>query len=600
MGWLFGQTWPWLVLAFLLGAVITILLTLRKLEVTTLRGRTAGTSVDTGLAAAAGAGAVSVGAATLGGSDAEVNADVDTSYDAGYDADPSVDYDASADYDAPTYEADVPPVDAGLEGGDTVIRPADEPATDTYAYAAPTYVADDTYDSDATAIRPAVSEEPVDAETDSGLAAEQSVDADADAGLDAGAGAVGLAGVGGAAFVAGKYAGSAEPNEDGSGPDGYTIKGNEDSMLFHTEESPYYGRTKAEVWFDTEESAEAAGFTRWDRRHRASADESTESTESTESAEESGDTVVPTGATALDTDTTAADGLDTATASDETSYSTDPLGAPVGYADTATDTATDTAAETGSEGSVLDGTETTEFGAVGAAAAGAVVPGPFYGSAQPNADDSQPAGYPIKGNEDSMLFHTEDSPYYKRTGAEVWFDTEDNARMAGFTRWDQRNGVVAEPEPLVSLPAAGAYGEGSADPLEDGASPHETFTIKGNADSMLYHPADSPYYSRTGAEVWFSSEDAARGAGFTRWNERNTVTEEPATLVSVPEGQFGPGSADPLDDGSAPAGFSIKGNADSMLYHTDQSPYYGRTKAEVWFNTEAAARAAGFVRWDEN
>ncbi len=63
------------------------------------------------------------------------------------------------------------------------------------------------------------------------------------------------------AVVAGQWAGSAMPLADGSAPEGYTIKGNADSMLYHTPESPYYGRTVAEVWFDTVDNAEAAGFT---------------------------------------------------------------------------------------------------------------------------------------------------------------------------------------------------------------------------------------------------------------------------------------------------------------------------------------------------
>jgi hypothetical protein len=33
-----------------------------------------------------------------------------------------------------------------------------------------------------------------------------------------------------------------------------------------------------------------------------------------------------------------------------------------------------------------------------------------------------------------------------------------------------------------------------------------------------------------------------------------------------------------------------------MLYHTPDSPFYGRTKAEVWFASEAAAEAAGFSK----
>jgi large subunit ribosomal protein L22 len=61
--------------------------------------------------------------------------------------------------------------------------------------------------------------------------------------------------------VAGQWAGSVMPLADGSAPEGYTIKGNADSMLYHTPESPYYGRTVAEVWFDTVDNAEAAGFT---------------------------------------------------------------------------------------------------------------------------------------------------------------------------------------------------------------------------------------------------------------------------------------------------------------------------------------------------
>jgi large subunit ribosomal protein L4 len=44
-----------------------------------------------------------------------------------------------------------------------------------------------------------------------------------------------------------------------------------------------------------------------------------------------------------------------------------------------------------------------------------------------------------------------------------------------------------------------------------------------------------------------------------------------------------------------PAGFEIKGNEDSMKFHTPDSPWYGRTIAEVWFKTEKAAEKAGFV-----
>ena len=67
-----------------------------------------------------------------------------------------------------------------------------------------------------------------------------------------------------------------------------------------------------------------------------------------------------------------------------------------------------------------------------------VPPGPYgVGSAKPGAGGSGPEGWTIKGNEDSMLYHTLDSPSYKQTIAEVWFNDEDVATKAGFTRWDK-------------------------------------------------------------------------------------------------------------------------------------------------------------------
>jgi hypothetical protein len=45
-----------------------------------------------------------------------------------------------------------------------------------------------------------------------------------------------------------------------------------------------------------------------------------------------------------------------------------------------------------------------------------------------------------------------------------------------------------------------------------------------------------------------------------------------------------------------PEGFVIKGNERSMKYHMPEAAGYGRTIAEVWFNSEEAAQQAGFVR----
>ncbi|BDZ59550.1 sunset domain-containing protein [Barrientosiimonas endolithica] len=74
----------------------------------------------------------------------------------------------------------------------------------------------------------------------------------------------------------------------------------------------------------------------------------------------------------------------------------------------------------------------------------------------------------------------------------------------------------------AAAPAAAPEGftegpfDGSVLPADDGSGPEGW--IKGNADSMVFHGPGSPGYEATEAEVWFASEDAARGAGFQHWD----------------------------------------------------------------------------------
>jgi large subunit ribosomal protein L17 len=62
------------------------------------------------------------------------------------------------------------------------------------------------------------------------------------------------------------------------------------------------------------------------------------------------------------------------------------------------------------------------------------------------------------------------------------------------------------------------------------------------------------------------------------------------------EHPYGAGSHAPLEDGSQPEGFPIKGNANSMLFHDEESSHYAQTDADVWFATPEDAEAAGFSR----
>ncbi|TCN32241.1 hypothetical protein EV644_12576 [Kribbella orskensis] len=70
-----------------------------------------------------------------------------------------------------------------------------------------------------------------------------------------------------------------------------------------------------------------------------------------------------------------------------------------------------------------------------------------------------------------------------------------------------------------------------------------------------------------------------------------------AETDAVPPGRYGEGSAEAVPHQGPPDGFTIKGNVQSMLFHTPDSPYYGRTRPEVWFRAEADAERAGFTKY---
>lgn len=86
--------------------------------------------------------------------------------------------------------------------------------------------------------------------------------------------------------------------------------------------------------------------------------------------------------------------------------------------------------------------------------------------------------------------------------------------------------LIQEPAPASNVDGKSEPGRfpGSVKPLAGGASPSPEYTIKGNADSMLYHAPESPYHSRTKAEVWFRNAADAEAAGFTAWNRRRAAS----------------------------------------------------------------------------
>ncbi len=111
-------------------------------------------------------------------------------------------------------------------------------------------------------------------------------------------------------------------------------------------------------------------------------------------------------------------------------------------------------------------------------------------------------------------------------------------------------------------------------------------------DAPVAEAADAP---ATLVDAPAVEEPAAESAPEPAATE--AADKEPA--VKAPEGAtasapFGAGSKAPLKSGKAPKGHAIKGNADSGLYHAEDSQWYEQTVAEVWFDTVENAEAAGF------
>jgi uncharacterized membrane protein ArfC len=183
-------------------------------------------------------------------------------------------------------------------------------------------------------------------------------------------------------------------------------------------------------------------------------------------------------------------------------------------------------------------------------------------------------------------------------------DSPSKLASAGAARWDGGQSAT-EPHTPVSVRA-----------IPGGSAP-AGYPIKANEDAMAYHTPGSPSFEHTIADIWFKDEPSAVGAGFTRWDKvgaNEETTEMPAADDDSPtklasagavgaagattqDKPYGVGSVRVAGRASAPQGYTVKGNENSMLYHTPDSPSYGQTIAEVWFKDEESAVHAGFTPW---
>jgi small subunit ribosomal protein S2 len=170
--------------------------------------------------------------------------------------------------------------------------------------------------------------------------------------------------------------------------------------------------------------------------------------------------------------------------------------------------------------------------------------------------------------------------------------------------------VVADAVAEGLIARSGAKTEGAEAGAEEPLAEWERELLGGDAEQAAATAtgdgaAETPAAEATGAatEAAEASEVPAAEASGVPAAEVSTsstgapaeVTAEVTPAAAATEGEFGPDSAAPLEDGSAPEGFEVKGNKNSMKFHAPSSPWYSRTNAEVWFRTAEAAEAAGFA-----
>jgi len=455
------------------------------------------------------------------------------------------------------------------------------------------------------------------------------------------------------AAVPSPYPGGVLPLTGGAAPSAeFVIKGNIDSMLYHDRTSPSYRQTVAEVWFRDSDDAEDAGFRPWNWRARTTGNfpklgaDGLPVDGSTLSAADTAALAAVTGRsstspTPADTPTTVAD---------PAPASSDGPAADSGPATTSTaDAAADpdvpvreVRTEAGPDGSEAveeapaDNSATSSANATDADAA----PVTDVAAGADNTTASVGVVTDVSNGPDASA---QEAQRAQRAGAEkpgsrgalgmvAGVDTDESDTHPGSTNGDRpgaasTNGRVGghdepagaphsamqgltapdlteaeaeaetETQPTPAAEAASPYGPGSVLPTADGSAPSDEYLIKGNADSMLYHTTDSPYYGRTRPVAWFRTEEDAQRAGFSAWNRRARQTARAMLKPAFEEGRY-PGSAKPGKDGGAPtAEFTVKASEDSMLYYTKASPLFGVTIAEVWFRSEADAQRAGFTAW---
>ncbi|MCA0297071.1 MAG: hypothetical protein LCH96_17505 [Actinobacteria bacterium] len=181
--------------------------------------------------------------------------------------------------------------------------------------------------------------------------------------------------------------------------------------------------------------------------------------------------------------------------------------------------------------------------------------------------------------------HTPKSAYVADPVADVAADLKDNAAKAADVVDDVKNKAAD------AAKSASAVVEDVTDKAADAAK---------SASAVVEDVTDKAADAAGDAKdaVADAVDDAKDAAG----DAVDDIEDKLSKLADEAEGgDASPLAVDPYGPGSyvgdePPEGFNIKGNDRSMKYHVPGSAAYERTIAEVWFDSEDAAQAAGFVR----
>ena len=159
--------------------------------------------------------------------------------------------------------------------------------------------------------------------------------------------------------------------------------------------------------------------------------------------------------------------------------------------------------------------------------------------------------------------------------------------------WAGLSGLTSRPNLLLVLERGDEVSWKSARNLE---GVHVLAADQLNTYDVLC--ADDVVFTQGAFDAFVTAATATRKPGTVATPADQPVdapADQPVAVADATDGEYGPDSAAALEDGSAPAGFDIKGNADSMKYHQPGGQWYDATIAEVWFRTADAAEAAGFT-----